>query len=297
MALTQDKVESLVEEDEGISDALEAIYRASDNGTVEWADVNDHVSSGHWGRLIEQGVLVDDGDGFRIADREAVESVLTGVDGGDVTPAEEEIEDEGWSQWDKLAALGSLGLFAGYSIPQVRDLIGGSIDLLLGPMNELVPFHVVVLLIAVVTGIVTTIVQGSLMDPEKMGKYQDRMKEIQNRREKAKERGDDEALEQIQQEQMAAMGDQVGMIKEQFRPTVWIMLVTIPFFLWIYWNVLDGHLAAADQTIVTPLLGEVSWSTGVLGPMQMWIIWYFLCSMSFSNIIRKALDINISPTG
>ena len=123
------------------------------------------------------------------------------------------------------------------------------------------------------------------------------MKQINERRKEAKERGDDEALKQIQKEQMDAMGDQAGMMKEQFRPTVWIMLVSIPFFLWIYWVVLDGNFVEpAPHTIYSPMVGEVGWTEGVLGPMQMWIVWYFICSMAFSNIIRKALNIQITPS-
>jgi uncharacterized membrane protein (DUF106 family) len=30
--------------------------------------------------------------------------------------------------------------------------------------------------------------------------------------------------------------------------------------------------------------------------MQLWIIWYFLCSMGFTQLIRKALNIQTTPT-
>jgi len=40
----------------------------------------------------------------------------------------------------------------------------------------------------------------------------------------------------------------------------------------------------------------VTWTSGVIGPIQTWIVWYFLCSMAFTQVIRKALDINMSPT-
>jgi uncharacterized membrane protein (DUF106 family) len=30
--------------------------------------------------------------------------------------------------------------------------------------------------------------------------------------------------------------------------------------------------------------------------MQAWIVWYFLCSMGFTQIIRKSLNIDISPS-
>jgi len=300
---TADKVRTLVERDEGIADTIETVYRAADDGEgeVEWADVKDDVSSGHWGRLIEQEVLVDGASGFRFDDPDSVAEVLDLVDTGEVDTAEEDVEDSGWSTYDKLAAAGAVAMFAGYSLAEARQLVGTTIDVFVGPLNAVLPFHVTVLIIAVVTGLVSTLVQGNMMNPEKMQQYQDRMQDIQDRRKAAKERGDDEALEQIQQEQMDAMGDQLGMFKENFRPTVWIMLFTIPMFLWIYWQIFD---VGVTSQFVMPLVGELQpppgrespWLHKVVGPMQAWIVWYFVCSMSFNNLIRKSLNIQ-GPTG
>jgi uncharacterized membrane protein (DUF106 family) len=89
------------------------------------------------------------------------------------------------------------------------------------------------------------------------------------------------------------------MFKEQFRPMVWIMFFTIPVFLWMYWGIGIGPNAEAHvplQNLVLPLVGEVAWTDQVLGPIQAWIIWYFLCSMGFTQIIRKGLNIDMSPT-
>jgi uncharacterized membrane protein (DUF106 family) len=134
---------------------------------------------------------------------------------------------------------------------------------------------------------------------DKMSKYQERMQEIQERRKEAKEAGDEEALDEIQEEQMDAMGDQLGMFKEQFRPMVWIMFLTIPVFLWMYWSIGVGSNASAQTTLdalVLPLVGRVEWTETVLGPIQAWIVWYFVCSMGFTQIIRKSLNIDISPS-
>jgi uncharacterized membrane protein (DUF106 family) len=48
--------------------------------------------------------------------------------------------------------------------------------------------------------------------------------------------------------------------------------------------------------IVLPVAGEVGWNVSILGPIQAWIVWYFVCSMSFTQIIRKALNIQTTPT-
>ncbi len=152
--------------------------------------------------------------------------------------------------------------------------------------------------IALATGLYSTLLRVALMDTEKMGKYKAQMDAIKEKREAAKERGDDEALEEIQQEQMEAMGDQLGMFKEQFRPMVWIMFLTIPAFLWMYWALgfRGGVEHYAFQNIVIPFAGEVSWTAGIVGPMQIWIVWYFLCSMAFNQIIQKGLNVSMTPS-
>lgn len=304
MARTADKIESLIADDGAMADALAVVYDRTDGGSerVEWADVNDELTSGQWGRLIEKDVLESDGDEFRLSDPDAVEAALedeptttisTGDDDTDV-----DLDDEGssWSKWDKLAAVGSVGLFLGYSQTAVRDVIGSAVNVFVGPLENVLPFYVIVLVLALVTGLYSTLLQANLMDMEKMSAYQQRMKDIQAKRKEAQERGDDDEMEKIREEQMDAMGDQLGMFKEQFRPMVWTMFLTIPVFLWIYWMVLDGHVPADEQVIVAPLVGEAEWTEGIVGPMQLWIVWYFLCSMGFTQLIRKSLNIQTTPT-
>jgi len=287
-----------------MADVLAVVYDRTDAGDepIEWADVNDALTSGQWGRLIEKDVLTSDGDEFQLADPDAVEAALedepttsVSTDDGD---ADVDIDDDesSWTMWDKMAALGSVGLFLGYSQAPIRNAIGSTVNLLVGPLESALPFYVVVMVLALVTGLYSTLLQANLMNMDKMSAYQQRMKDIQEKRKEAKERGDDEAMERIREEQMDAMGDQLGMFKEQFRPMVWTMFLTIPVFLWIYWMVRDGHIPDAEWTIVAPLVGEKGWQAGVVGPMRLWIVWYFLCSMGFTQLIRKSLNIQTTPT-
>jgi uncharacterized membrane protein (DUF106 family) len=295
MSSTAPKVQRLADDGEAMADALrEVLAVAEREGTVTWGDVSDDISSGEWGRLIESGLLIDaDGEGFVIDDPDGVREALSDAD-----VADDDDDDEGWSQWDKLAGLATLGLFAGYSINSVRDLIGGTVDIALGPLADVLPFYALILVLAVFTGATSSILQDTLMDMSGMGEHQEKMQEIKERRKAAKERGDDEALDEIEEEQMELMTDQMGMFKQQFRPMVWIMLINIPVFLWIYWMVFAGHLGNIPSPVITlPLYGEVStWQQGIVGPMQAWIVWYFLCSLSFTQVIRKALNVETTPT-
>ncbi|MDL5362550.1 DUF106 domain-containing protein [Halalkalicoccus sp. NIPERK01] len=305
MGRTAEKVQTLVDENPDMEGALAVVLRESDGGSgeVEWADVRDEISSGQWGRLIEKGILVDGVDGFEVRDPEEVRSVVD----SDVTPAattatsdDGDGEESSWSKWDKMAAGGVALTFLGYAWGPARDTIGGAMDVLLGPLNAVLPFYAVILVLAMLTGLYSSLLQANLMDTSKMSEYQGKMKAIQEKRERAKERGDDEAMERIQEEQMEAMGEQMGMLKEQFRPMVWIMLLTIPVFLWMYWMVgargADAHLQEVGG-VVMPLVGQVGWTSGVVGPMQAWIVWYFVCSMAFTQIMRKSLNISTTPTG
>jgi uncharacterized membrane protein (DUF106 family) len=294
MARTAPKVERLADDGEALTNALARVLDvAEEHGTVTWSDVSDDITSGEWGRLIESGLLVDaDGAGFVIEDPEAVREALEETD---AEPDGDE-DEEGWSQWDKLAALGTVGLFAGYSINSIRNAIGGTIDIALGPLAEVLPFYVLILVLAVFTGATSSILQDNMMDMSGMGDHQEKMEKIKERRKKAKERDDEEALEKIEQEQMELMTDQLGMFKQQFRPMVWIMLINIPVFLWIYWMVFGPGLSVPSPVITLPIFGDVeSWRQGLVGPMQAWIVWYFLCSLSFTQVIRKALDVQTTP--
>jgi len=294
MPRTAQKVDDLAKDGESMTDALSTVLEvAEENGTVTWGDVSDDITSGEWGRLIEKGLLVDaGGDGFVLDDPDGIREALDEAD-----PAADDDEDLSWSKYDKGAALVVLALFAGYSLQSVRAEIATVIDTVMGPLNETLPFYAVVMLLALLTGLFTTIMQDNLMNDNVMGDYKEKSQELKEKRKRAKEQDDDELMEEVREEQMEMMAENTGMFKAQFRPMVWIMMLTIPVFLWLYWMVLDVGIAATEPAMVLPLVGEVStWRTSVLGPIQLWLVWYFLCSMGFNQILRKALNVQTSPT-
>ncbi len=297
MARTAAKIEELIRENPEYEGILGELLERE--GEIRWRDVKEDMTSGQWGRLLQKDILIEAEDGFEFEDREAVEEALGSADEIDLDLDDVEIEDEGssWSTYDKAAAVGAIGMFAGYSIGSVRNIVGTALDLVLGPLDAILPFFAVIMVLAVITGLYSTILQNELMDMDRMGAYQDRMKQIQEKQKAARERGDDEALDKIREEQMDAMGDQMGMFKEQFRPMVWIMLITIPVFLWMYWKIRPpGHLTGAEKYLVLPLTGQIELAAGVVGPLQAWILWYILNSIGFSQIIRKSLNMQTTPS-
>ncbi len=305
MARTAQKVESLIAEDPAMADALSVVYERTDEGSdeVQWQDVSDDLTSGQWGRLIEKGILVDGIHGFELSNPDEVADALddsgatattttTSTSSSDV----DDVESTSWSKWDKLAAVASIGLFLGYSNNTIKAAVGQVVNVILGPIDHALPFYVVIMIVSMLTGLYTTLLQDNLMDMEKMSMYQERMKDIQERQKAAKEKGNEQEMEAIRKEQMEAMGDQTGMFKEQFRPMVWSMFITIPAFLWMYWRIGGNPSPVVPNDIILPMVGEIAWNHGAIGPMSAWIVWYFVCSMAFTQLIRKALNIQTTPT-
>jgi uncharacterized membrane protein (DUF106 family) len=294
MPRTGEKVDELASEGEHMTDALSEVLSVADQkGVVTWGDVSDDISSGEWGRLIEKGLLVDvDGEGFVVDDPEGVRNALDEAD-----PDSEE-SSSAWGIYDKMALVAIVGLFVGYAFSGVRASIAGVLDILLGPLEATMPFYVVILVLATVTGVFSAVIQDNLMNTEMMGEYKEKTSDLKERREKAKERGDEEELERIQEEQVQMMSENLGMLQAQFRPMIWIMLFTIPVFLWMFWLVRDLGVTVQETVIVMPFFGAMSnWQAGAIGPMEVWIVWYFICSMVFTQIIRKSLNVRTSPSG
>jgi uncharacterized membrane protein (DUF106 family) len=307
MSRTERKVADLIDSDPDIAEALETIKeRSGENGGVTWGDVSDDLTSGQWGRLIQEGVIVsEDGGGFELADTDAVESALGGSPNGsspdldldlDIDDDEDEPETEGWSTLDKAAGVGVLAVMASYYVTPVQNFVGNALNLLLAPVDAALPFYAVILVLAIVTGTYSSLLQANLMDTELMQSHQAKVSALREKKEEAKERGDDAALDRIQEREMEMMSDSFGMMAQQFKPMVWIMLFTIPIFVWMLWVINSGQLPAAETEVVLPMVGKRDWTDGIVGPFQVWIAWYFLCSMGFTQLIRKAIDLNTTPT-
>ncbi len=168
------------------------------------------------------------------------DGVREALEESDAAPSDDD-EGSGWSKWDKLAGLGTLGRCR--LLPtSVRDVIaGGVIDIVLGPLAEMLPFYAVVMVLALATGLYSTLLQANLMDMEKMGKYQERMKDIQQRQKDAKERGDGRARK-LRRGADGTDDRPVGMSSSSDR-VFGSIVVNIPLFLW-----LSGRSSAPAST-------------------------------------------------
>ncbi|MCK9439990.1 MAG: DUF106 domain-containing protein [Methanothrix sp.] len=189
---------------------------------------------------------------------------------------------------DKAAMAVGFVLFFGVMISaELREGLGAATGYLLGWLPDILPFHVVLFILAAVTGLYASLIQKYTMDWEFLRESQEKMKKLQRNMKEAQLSGDQTRIQAMQNEQMKAVSDQGKMMQMQFKPMLYIGIVSIPLFMWAY-----SFISANPNMMMTfPFWGTHPINSTVLGPILYWFYWYFICSLPVSQIIRKALDI------
>lgn len=283
-------VERFAASHDGAIDALSTVLEcaAAGDGTVRWADVEDDLEPEQWGALLARGLLVDAGDAFVIDDPVAVRAVIEAAEDGDGPQLS--ADDPGtWSRADLVAGAGALGLLAGYQVAPIRSVVAGTIDLVLWPLSAALSFPTLVLVLAVATAIGSQLLRRWI-ETDDAGT--ERAAELREEIAAARQRGDEELVEALVQEQASLT---VSTMKRQLRPLVWTMLLTVPALLWLYWLAVSPTGAMAPVASAAPVVGDVVWTARVVGPMQAWMLWYALCSLT-ANLVVKRVVRRVAPT-
>jgi uncharacterized membrane protein (DUF106 family) len=189
---------------------------------------------------------------------------------------------------DKAAMAVGFVLFFGIMISaELRTSLGVATGYLLGWLPDILPFHVVLFILAAVTGLYASLIQKYTMDWEFLRASQEKMKKLQRNMKEAQLSGDQSRIQAMQSEQMKAVSDQGKMMQMQFKPMLYIGIVSIPLFMWAYLYISNNP----SMMMTFPFWGTHPINSTVLGPILYWFYWYFICSLPVSQIIRKALDI------
>ena len=189
---------------------------------------------------------------------------------------------------DNVALAVGFFLFFGIMVSgDLRHNIGVVMDAVLGWLPAILPFHVVLFVLAAITGLYASLIQKYTMDWDFLRNQQEKMKKVQRQMKEAQLSGDQARQQQLQNEQMKMVSEQGKMMQMQFKPMLYIGLISIPLFMWAYLYIADNPAL----TMTFPFWGTMNLNAVILGPVIAWFYWYFVCSLPVSQIIRKALDI------
>ena len=196
---------------------------------------------------------------------------------------------------ERLALSLGISLFIGMILMEIlgrgkefRDMIGTGMSVLIGPLGDVLPIHITLLVMAAITALYASLIQKYTIDWELMRSFGDKMKAFQKEYREAQLAENKQKLKKLDEQRAAMMGDQGKMMKQQLKPMAYISILTLPLFFWAMAFV-GAH---PDFTLIFPFWGEKKlMEPAFAGVFYYWIVWYMLCSLPISQVIRKALDI------
>ena len=181
-------------------------------------------------------------------------------------------------------------LFGMLIVPNFREDIANVLNFVLEPLVAHTSFLFTILILAVLTGIYTSLIQKFTMNfelIEKSRELQKRLREIQREYIAAKKEGDKKRLKKVEREQKRLMSMQMQisseMFRQQIKPMAYSMLITLPLFFWM-WEYANIH----SEKVIFPMIGECSLADSFFF-LKYWMVWYMICSFGITTIVRKLL--------
>ncbi len=197
-------------------------------------------------------------------------------------------------QGPTIALLFTMLVMLSYSVEWIRVTVGLAMDAVLGPFIDTlgVPFFVMILILSSITGLYSSLVQKYTIDYEKMQETQAKMKVFQKEFREAQLSGDEKRVKKLQGKQERMMQDQLDFSRQQFTPMAIILVLSVPIFFWLLLRLPEvGTPVAIASGIVMPFFGVINLSDFAFWIVPAWILWYMLCSLTVSQVIRKSLNI------
>ena len=187
-----------------------------------------------------------------------------------------------------IALVVAMVLIFSYSISWIRDSVGSAIDVIFGPLAAHLPFYIFIVVLSTLTAIYSSLIQKYTIDYEKMQDTKERMKVFQKEYREAQLSGDDKRIKKLDAKRDKMMKDQLEMSQQQFKPMAYILIVSVPIFFWLLYRL---NNFVDNIGITMPFFGPHLLSDFILGPIPAWILWYMICSLTISQVVRKALNI------
>jgi uncharacterized membrane protein (DUF106 family) len=194
--------------------------------------------------------------------------------------------------WEKYSLWFTFGfmffMMWAYTVPWLREGVGQGMDALFAPVvtGFKIPFYILIVILSALTGLYSSIVQKYTIDYEKMTETQERMKEFQTEYREAQLSQDEKKIKKMEVKKDRVMREQLEMSQNQFKPMAYILVLSVPIFFWLLFR-----LNQVKSTITLPYAGSVGLHDPAVWIIPAWILWYMICSITLSQVIRKSLNI------
>jgi uncharacterized membrane protein (DUF106 family) len=175
----------------------------------------------------------------------------------------------------------------------LRNPVGQAMNYVIGGLVTVlhVPLFITILLLSVITGAYSSLLLNRFVDQDQVKQSQTKMREFQKVYREAQLAGDKGKLKKLEKERAEVMELSMEVQAQTMRPMPYILIISLPLFGWlsfIMYNFrpLDSYVST---TINLPYFGALPYTHGVILGFPVWLVWYLVCSLVFTQVIRKTL--------
>jgi uncharacterized membrane protein (DUF106 family) len=178
----------------------------------------------------------------------------------------------------------------------LRQPIGEAMNVVLGGLvtNLQVPLFITILLLSVITGSYSSLLLNQFVDQQQVKQSQAKMKEFQKVYREAQLAGDKGKLKKLEDERAEVMQLSMDIQAQTMKPMPYILIISLPLFAWLSYimNPSLPTFSYVSPTITLPWYPSsvtLAYTHGVILGFPVWLIWYLVCSLVFTQVIRKTL--------
>ncbi len=203
-----------------------------------------------------------------------------------------------------LSVLGFLIFFGLILSQDFRMMLAVAVESVLFPLSHL-KFYITVLLMAVLTGLYSNLIQKYTVDYKRMKELQKKVSEYQKEYMEAVKQKNQFKLKQLEKKSEEMKALQSELMSMQFKPMSYTFIVSIPIWAWLwekaylsYQSVKFGvsselfELNDALFYTITPFWGNIH-AGEMVAIFPWWILWYMLCSIMFGQVFKKLLKVGL----
>jgi uncharacterized membrane protein (DUF106 family) len=175
----------------------------------------------------------------------------------------------------------------------LRNPVGQAMNVVLGGLVTVlhVPLFITILILSVITGSYSSLLLNRFVDQEQVKQSQAKMRDFQKVYREAQLAGDKGKLKKLENERAEVMELSMDVQAQTMRPMPYILIISLPLFGWLSYTMYNSPQLASyvPTTIIFPYFGTLQYTQGVILGFPVWLIWYLVCSLVFTQVIRKTL--------
>jgi uncharacterized membrane protein (DUF106 family) len=175
----------------------------------------------------------------------------------------------------------------------LRNPVGQAMNYVLGGLitNLHVPLFITILLLSVITGSYSSLLLNRFVDQDQVKQSQAKMREFQKVYREAQLAGDQGKLKKLEKERAEVMELSMDVQAQTMRPMPYILIISLPLFGWLSYTMANvaSWPTSVPTTMTFPHFGTLAYTQGVIWTFPVWLVWYLVCSLVFTQVIRKTL--------